>query len=282
MPTLQLNLTAVRQVADQVADVAGGLAHLAVRLRLPVCPPATDSFTIHHSRRLSQESRRLAYTLESAADELGRVLEAILVYAYNGATLARRTELALMGLAVSGNIEPAGEPSESRVPRSADAPTPPPVVPDGDHEVLSEALLLSQGTDLAARSLLDSAHMRAAASVLHDSARALRAAMSSGHRPAAMLDRFGAWLDNDVAAAAANLDASAADWADAFGSARGQVEGAAGFYRSWLAAAVTGAGRDPVDLPELAARVRAAMREYASTAIAEVRCVIHPRLGVAT
>lgn len=277
--TLQLNLTAVREVADQVADVAGDLARHGIRLRLPIYPPATDSFSVHYSRRVSQESRRLAYTVESAADELGRVLEAILVYAYNGGTLARRTELAVMGLVV-GDLEPASEPSITRTPRSVDAPTPQRAVPDEHHEVLSEALLLSQGMDFLAQPILDPAHVRAAASTLHDSARALRAAMSSGDRPAAMLDRFGVWLENDVAAAAADLDAGVARWEKAYGSARSQVQGVAGVYRSWLAAAVAGADRNPVDLSEAAAQARAVVRAYASTSIGEVRCVLHPRLGV--
>lgn len=278
--TLQLNLTAVREVANQVTDVAGGLAHHGIRLRLAFCPPATDALTVHHSRRASQESRRLGYVLESAADELGRALEAILVYAYNGATLARRTELALMGLVV-GDLEPADGPSVSRERRSANAPTPTPTVPEVHHEVLSQALLLSQGTGLVVESALDVAHLRAAAATLYGSARALRAAMSSGERPAAMLDRFGTWLENDVAAAAADLDAGVAAWAAEYRSAHAQVQAAADSYRSWLAASVAGADRDALDLGVTAAQVCAVLREYASAAaIGEVRCSVHPQLGV--
>ena len=279
MPTtLQLDMAAVRDVANRVVDVVGLLTLQSIRLRLPTMPPATDALTIRLSRGVSVESRRLAYLLEAAADELGRALEAILAYAHDGAALARRTELALMGLEI-GEFEPSSEPSIRRSPRTAGTPTPPPGVADDLHGALSQALLLAQGADLRAQSPVDVTQLRAAATALHASARTLRAAMSSGDRPAAMLDRFGGWLETDAAGAAAQLNSSVARWATAYESVREQVQEPAALYRGWLAAAVAGADRDAVDLSEAAAHCRAALREYASTSISEISCLGHPLLG---
>lgn len=279
MPTtLQLDMAAVRDVATRVVDVVGLLTLQSIRLRLPTMPPATDDLTIHLSRGVSVESRRLAYLLESAADELGRALEAILAYAHDGAALARRTEMALMGLQI-GQFEPSSDPSIRRAPRTAGTPTPPPGMPDGLHGALSQALLLAQGADLRAQSLIDVAQMSAAATALHAGARTLRAAMSSGDRPAAMLDRFGGWIEKDAADAAAHLNSGVTRWATAYESVREQVQAPAALYRGWLATAIAGADRDAVDLPEAAAHARAVLREYASASISEISCLGHPLLG---
>lgn len=279
MPTtLQLDLSAVREAAAHVAAVAGHLATQGVSLRLPVMPPAADAITIHLCRRTCQESRRLAYSLESASDELARVAESILAYAYDAATLARRTELALMGLEIEAFV-PSSEPSAKRSPRDASAPPPPAAVPDELHACLSQAVLLSSGTDFRAPPPVDIAHLRAGAAALHSGARTLRAAMSSGERPAAMLDHFAAWTETDVTSAGAGLNTSVAHWASAYGTARGQVLESAGIYRGWLTAAVAGVDRDPVDLSEAGARVRATLRGYASLSIAELSIPAHPHLG---
>lgn len=276
--TLQLDMAAVRDVATRVVEVVGLLELQAIRLRVPTMPPATDAMTIHLSRGASVESRRLAYLLESAADELGRALEAILAYAHDGATLARRTELALMGLEI-GEFEPSSDPSIRRAPRSAGTPAPPPGMPDGLHAVLSQALLLAQGADFRAQSPVDVVQLRSAASALHASARTLRAAMSSGDRPAAMLNRFAGWIETDAAGAAAHLNSGVTGWATAYEGVREQVQQPAALYRGWLVAAVAGADRDAVDLAEAAAHARAALRAYASTSISEITCLDHPLLG---
>ncbi|RDH75442.1 hypothetical protein DVS77_27480 [Mycolicibacterium moriokaense] len=279
MPTtLQLDLSAVREATAHVADVAGNLAVQGVLLRLPVMPPATDAITIHLCRRTYQESRRLAYSLESAGDELARAAESILSYAYDAATLARRTELALMGLEIEAFV-PSSEPSAMRSRREAGTPPPPAEVPDELHACLSQAVLLSNGRDFRAQPPVDIAHLRAAAAALYSGARTLRAAMSSGDRPAAMLDRFAAWIETDVAAAAEALNTSVAQWASAYGTARDQVLDRADIYRGWLAAAVAGVDRGAVDLPEAGAHVRATLRGYASLSIAELSHPAHPRLG---
>ena len=89
---------------------------------------------------------------------------------------------------------------------------------------------------------------------------------------------FGAALLN-AAGAAAQLNSSVTRWATAYESVREQVQEPAALYRGWLAAAVAGADRDAVDLSEAAAHARAALREYASTLISEIRCLGHPLLG---
>ncbi|WP_141564476.1 hypothetical protein [Mycolicibacterium palauense] len=279
MPTtLQLSLSAVRQAADQVADVAGDLALRGVRLRLPVMTPATDATTIHLCRRTCQESRRLAYLLESAGDELARVAEGVLAYAHDAAALVRRTELGLMGLEIDV-FNPSSEPSVRRSPRSAGTPTPPPEISNDLHAALSQTVLLSQGSDFGARPPVDVAHLRAAAVELRSGARTLRAAMSSGERPAAMLDRFAEWLAADVADAAAALNSSALQWAAAYGNAREDVQDCAELYRGWLTAVVTGGNHEPIDLVETAARARAVLRGYSAISIPEVGCPVHPQLG---
>ncbi|MEU0498065.1 hypothetical protein [Mycobacterium sp. NPDC006124] len=279
MPTtLQLNLSAVREAAAQVADVAGDLALQGVRLRLPVMTPATDAITIHLCRRTCQESRRLAYSLESAADELARVAEGVLAYAHDAATLVRRTELALMGLEIDV-FNPSSEPSAQRSARLAGSPTSPPEFSNDLHAALSQAVLLSQGSETGAQPPVDVAHLRAAAGELRSGARALRAAMSSGERPAAMLDRFAEWLATDVAAAAAALNSSVLQWASAYGSAREDVQDCAELYRGWLTAVVAGGDHEPIDLAETAAHARAVLRGYSAISIAELAFTGHPQLG---
>ncbi|GAT10411.1 putative uncharacterized protein [Mycolicibacterium novocastrense] len=153
-------------------------------------------------------------------------------------------------------------------------------MPDGLHAVLSQALLLAQGADFRAQSpVVDVVQLRSAASALHASARTLRAAMSSGDRPAAMLNRFAGWIETDAAGAAAHLNSGVTGWATAYEGAREQVQQPAALYRGWLVAAVAGADRDAVDLAEAAAHARAALRAYASTSISEITCLDHPLLG---
>ncbi|MCV7022836.1 hypothetical protein H7I77_05640 [Mycolicibacterium novocastrense] len=184
-----------------------------------------------------------------------------------------------MGLEI-GEFEPSSDPSIRRTPRSAGTPAPPPGMPDGLHAVLSQALLLAQGADFRAQSpVVDVVQLRSAASALHASARTLRAAMSSGDRPAAMLNRFAGWIETDAAGAAAHLNSGVTGWATAYEGAREQVQQPAALYRGWLVAAVAGADRDAVDLAEAAAHARAALRAYASTSISEITCLDHPLLG---
>jgi hypothetical protein len=284
--TLQINLTEVRDIAWQVAGVAGLIADQGFRLRLAPASPATDTTSLALTRNLQGASLRLAYAADSAADELTRAIEGVVAYAQQGANLARRTELALIGLDLE-QLTPSFPISAPRPDRRVvvvdDAPSPPgPVVDSTDHRILCEAVLLSNGAASLAHMPADAAQLRAGAATLHDCARRLRAALSSGERPAAMLDRFGAWLDEGFVHAVEEREQAMARWAVAYGTARSEVQEPARVYLSWLSAAVAGADQGDSGLREPSARARTAMRGYSAVSFDSVACRDHPRLGQGT
>lgn len=278
-PTLQLDLTAAREIARRVADIAGTITTHSFRLRVSDGAPATDSITLSISRRLRGTALVVAYTAEGAADELMRATEALLAYAHNGAALARRTELAVMGLDLDV-LSPDFDVSPRRAPRGVNPPTPhQELIPPSDHRTLSEAVLLSAGLDTIAHSVIDVAQVRAAAGDLHGCARGLRAAMGgSGERPAATLDHFASWLDDDFGTALTALGAELDSWSASYARAREQVRRPASTYRRWLVEAA-GGGAEVPDLTAAAAQARAALRAYALIELGGVVCAPHPRLG---
>lgn len=277
-PTLQLDLNAVRDIATRIGSAAAAIAAEGFTLRISPGSPAADTTTLALSRRLDAAALQLAYAAEEAADELMRANEAILEYASNAAALARRTELAVMGLDVEELIPHFGI-SARRTPRSQGGASAPPPSLDGDHRALGEAVLLSSGLDRPAHATVEPAHLRAAACTLRDCACDLRAAIASGERPAAMLDRFGAWLEDEFVPVVEILADHRQRWAAAYSSARDHVREAAGLYRSWLTVAAAGGDAERVGVGELAAQVRGALRDYALTPVGPVECAPHPRLG---
>lgn len=284
-PTLQINLTELRDIAWQVVGVAGHIADQGFRLRLAPASPATDTTSLALTRNIQGASLRLAYAADSAADELTRAIEGVVAYAHQGANLARRTELALIGLDLE-QLGPSLPMSAARPNRHNvfdDAPAPPGLIADStDHRTLSEAVLLSNGAVSLAHMPADAAQLRAGAATLHDCARRLRAALSSGERPAAMLDRFGDWLDEGLVHAVVEREHAMANWAVAYGTARSEVQEPARLYLSWLSAAVAGAEQGNSALRQPSARARAAMREYSAVSFDSVACGDHPRLGHGT
>lgn len=279
-PTLQLDLTAVRDIAARIGTVAAALAAEGFKLRISPGSPAADTTTLALSRRLDAAALQLSYAAEEAADELMRANEAILEYAFNAAALARRTELAVMGLDVE-ELSPYFGVSARRTPRSqegASGSAPPPSL-DGDHRALGEAVLLSSGLDRPARATVEPAHLRAAACTLRDCACDLRAAIANGDRPAATLERFGSWLEDDFVPVLEILADNRQRWAAAYSSARDHVHEAASLYRSWLSVAAAGGNTERLWVSEMAAHVRGALREYALTPVGPVECAPHPRLG---
>jgi len=278
--TLQINLTEVRDIAWKVVGIAGVIAEQGLRLRLAPGSPATDTTSLALSRQIQGASLRLAYAAESAADELTRAIEGVLSYAQHGATLARRTEMGLIGLDLDELVPPHAISAARPDSRDGGAHFPFGPVAETDHRTLSEAVLLSNGVASLAHRPADTARLRAGAAALHDCARGLRAALSSGERPATMLDRFAAWLDEGFVHALEAREDAVASWAAAYDAARGEVQEPARLYLCWLSAAVSGSDQGHSGLRGPAARARAAMREYAtSVSFASVACGDHPRLG---
>lgn len=278
LPTLQINLAEVRELARTVTGVAGLVATQGFRLRLPPGSPATDSVSLYLSRGIQRADLLLAYAADSAADELTRAVEGILGYAFQAANWARRTELAAMGLDVDDLAQPLPI-SSGRDGRSFDVPSPSrPALDNTDHRALSDAVLLSNGAHNIAHAPADIARIRTASVTLHDCARRLRAAMSSGERPAAMVARFGTWLDEGFASALEAREQTMTSWAEGYNRARNEVAQPARLYLRWLSASVAGGGQEQSGLHEAAARARAAMREYSTVSLGSVECGDHPRL----
>lgn len=276
--TLQIHLSEVRDIARTVTGVAGTIASYGFLLRIPAGSPAPDSTSLYLSRVVQRASLNLAYTADSAADELTRSIEALMAYTFEAATLARRTELAVMGLDVD-DLEPSYAVSDPRANRRIDPDLPPrPALDASDHRNLSQAVLLSSGAAMA-NEPTGTAQLRAATATLHACAGRLRAAMSSGERPAAMLERFAVWLGEEFTAAVASRDEAIASWGKAYDAAREDAAQPARAYTRWLSAAAGGADQEPSGLQESGARARAAVREYSSLTLAPAVCGDHPRLG---
>lgn len=275
--TLHLNLNAIRDIAWDIANAAGTIAVYSFRLRIPLNAPATDTTSLQLCRRLNDSALHLAYVAEQAADELARAMEAVLAYAYNGATLARRTELALIGLAVDAPTPLIGVSTE-RTSRTV-ATSAMPALPQDDDGILSEAVLLSGGLDAIAHQPVETAQLRAASATLHDCARRLRASVSSGDRPAATFDHFGGWVDSDFASGLDRLDRAITSWSVTYAKARDEVQGPANIYRRWLVAAAASADQDRSEVGAAAVRACAALHEYSATPIGAVACAAPPRVG---
>lgn len=278
VPTLQINLDEVRELAQVVAGVAGVVATQGFHLRVPPGSPATDSVSLHLSHGIQRVDLLLAYTADSAADELTRAAEGIATYAFQGANWARRTELAAMGLDVDDLPQPPPV-SSARDERSFDLPSPSrPELDSTDHRALSDAVLLSNGAQNVAHAPADIARIRTASATLHECARRLRAAMSSGARPSAMVERFGSWLDEEFASALEAREQAMTSWAERYNKARHEVEQPARLYIRWLSAAVGGGGQEQSGLHEAAAQAREAMRAYSTVSFGSAECGDHPRL----
>ena len=277
-PTLQIHLAEVRDVAWTVTSVAGLIAGHGFRLRIPPGAPASDSTSVYLSRVLQRADLQLAYAADSAADELTRSVEALMAYTIEAATLARRTELVITGLDVD-DLMPSYAVTAPRPHRAIpNEPLPQPALDATDHRTLSDAVLLGNGGPMAFEPT-DSAQLRAVAQGDRGCARRLRAAMSSGERPAAMLERFGIWVDEEFALAVVARDEARASWVSAYNAAREEVAEPARLYLSWLSAAARGDDQERPSLRDAGARARAAVRAYRGVHLTTPACGEHPRLG---
>ncbi|MBY6388571.1 hypothetical protein HG717_32325 [Rhodococcus erythropolis] len=277
-PTLQIHLAEVRDIAWTVTGVAGLIAGHGFRLRIPPGAPASDSTSLYLSRVLQRADLHLAYAADSAADELTRSVEALMAYTSEAATLARRTELVITGLDVD-DLALSYAVSAPRLQREIpDEPLPQPALDVTDHRTLSDAVLLGSGVPMEFEPT-DTAQLRAAAVTLRDCARRLRTAMSSGERPAAMLERFGIWVDEEFTDAVVARDEARASWATAYNAAREEVAEPARLYLSWLSAAARADEQERPALHDAGARARAAVRAYRDLPLTAVACGEHPQLG---
>jgi hypothetical protein len=278
--TLHLDFTEVGHIAKQVGDAAGIIAATGRSLRLRIPAPATDPQSLSLYARSHHERMRLAYVADAAADELLRAIEAVLLYANNARILAQRTELAVMGLDVpvieaeTMTTITHAYPSREPAPIHDRA-----VCGESDSGTLSNAVLLAAGPESLAHECIPVTHLHEAAEQLHDGAGRLRAAMSSGEGPAAMLDRFGHWVSADFIPAVCALDEGIAAWFGAYLRVRERVAEPAGVYRRWLAAVVAGGG-DQAEVARAAARARQALRDYTAVGVEDVAVASFPQVGV--
>lgn len=279
--TIHIDMTAVWEVAEQVTVAAATLSRTAMQLHIRHYSPATDTYTLTLCQHVNATKSRLAVFAESAAAELVRIVQALLYYTDNAAVLSRRTELAVMGLAIEPFqllIDELSCPPPHRIATYEEVPT----TDLPEHRILSEALLLhATALSITEPDPRVTRRLHAAAGHLDTAASQLHAALPvAGDRPAAMLIRFSAWVRDDLLTAVNRLNDSLVAWATAYQIARGRVADSAAHYQRWLASAASGASnQQTARLSEEAARVRAAIDEYRHTeADFAIACRPHPRL----
>jgi len=273
---LHLDLTALRGSALEIVDSANAVTGVARPLRLPLPAPATDPYSLQLVGRINDVRRTLGLLGEAAADELVCMAEQILAGSFTLASLALRTQTAIMGLAVtpisaSTQISPAASRPAPPPPATADATL------DTDDEILSAAVLLSAGTQAIPDTDHDTDALAAASQTLQTAAGQLRAAHSAGGAAAATLERFAQWISSDYAAAIEVLDANTHEWGRQYSIVRNRTDPAAQAYISALAAKLSGT-HIPVD-PTTA---RTSLEQYGLVDIAMTTTPPFPRLGRAT
>jgi len=272
---MRLDLDGLRSIGAQLLAVSEELTHTARGLRLPLIAPATDARTLELAGRINDERRSIGLLGEAAADELVRMAEQILAGTFTLAVLARRTQIAIIGLAAppmtaATQISPAANRS---------APPPPPAAAaelHTDDEILSAAVLLSEGTDaISGYQRTDTSALSNPAQMLLAASGDLRAAASSGAAPAATLERFARWISSDYSAAIEILKQDTQGWADNYALTRRRTAETAQAYVSALAAILSGQAVyvDPSE-------TRAALAHYDAVAVRATECAPFPQLGV--
>jgi hypothetical protein len=271
--SLSLDLARLREAYEHMLTACDCIANTARRLRLPIASPASDPVTVYLTSQCNFYRRELGTTGEAAGDELVRAIERILAGSYTLATIATRTQVAMIGLHLTA-LNPEIIISAPAVRAKAFERLPGLAALTTDDEVLSFATLMAAGkpdfhaqvhTDIAA---LDDAH-----GALRRAVEVLREAMSNAEGPAAFLDRFILWI-GDYAEAIAHLDDAVSDWNEKYVQIRHETNSVVQQYVRKLAAAMQGESQE-VD-PSAA---WAAYREYASTRMGPVDCARFPRLG---
>jgi hypothetical protein len=277
--TLHVDLEEVRRIATGVLDTATALSDVARHLRLRMSAPACDAVSIGLCTRANDERLRLGLVGEAAADELVRMTEVLIAYAYNTKDLVRHIQQGVTGLASHGlatDLEVSG-PITRAHPTPRSIPTPPLKARLTDEEVLSFAVMVASGDREPDRGRSDLSHLRAETDRLAHLARDLRAAMSTGDRPAKAFTRFSAWILEHYLEAVIALEAEVDEWIDCYVLTRQRVEASAVAYTSWLAAAVSQG--EAADVPAGAARD--AFNDYVQVAMRVGNVEPYPQMGSA-
>lgn len=273
--SLHFDLGELRRIAAGVLAVAADLSAHSRALRVSLCPPATDVVSLELCRRANRERLALGLLGDGAADELVRLVETFVGGAYDMATIARRTQLAIMGLdvpAMAGGTE-VSPPLPARSGADGGCAEMPAVEPDD--QVLSFAVLLSEGSDTLLHEPVEVERLRSVGARLRPLADELRAAISYGDRPGRALELFGEWIAGDYAGAVADLDERVAVWAAEYARCREMAFASSRSYVAWLAAALS--GREVPAVPTESAR--AILAGYSAVSVQVPRPAGFPRLG---
>jgi hypothetical protein len=277
--TLLVDLEEVCRIATGVLDAATALSDVARHLRLRMCAPATDAVSIALCARANAERLRLGLVGDAAADELVRMVEVLIAYAYNTKDLVRHVQQGVTGLTahtLATDIEISGPLTRAQsTPPSI--PTPPLKTLPTDHEVLSFAVMVASGDTEPDHGRSDLSHLRTEAERLAHLARDLRAAMSTGDRPANAFTSFSAWIVEHYLEAVIALEAEVDAWIDSYVLTRQRVVASAAAYTSWLAAAVSQGQAADVE----AGDARAAFDSYVQVVVRVGELESYPQLGSA-
>lgn len=270
--SLSLDLARLREACEQALTACDGITTTGRRLRLPIASPATDPVSVHLTSLCNFHRRELGAIGEAAGDELVRAIERILAGSYTLATIATRTQVAMIGLHIAAmNSEivisaPAVRAmSGERPPSLAELTT--------DDEVLSFAALLAAGrADFPAEPRTDTAPLDDAREALGRSIAILREATSNAEGPAAFLGRFVLWI-GDYAEAIGHLDDSVAQWNEKYVEIRNQTNDVVEQYIRKQVAAMQGQSQEVNP-----ATAWIAYRAYTSIPMDPVDCARFPRL----
>ncbi|WP_204802796.1 hypothetical protein [Mycobacterium riyadhense] len=272
--TVLLDVSAIREISDQVLSVADSLATRGRPLRLPVPSPAPDPYSMRIAAHLTYARSSLGVAACDAADELTRMAEIFIGTAQTMTAISRWTSVGMLGLvAPSANHpvdisrRPARAPStswahdDSWAPQTAD-------------EILSCAVLLTIGENDVILPELMPEGFEALGTRLSALGEQLRVAWPGGGRAAAALNRFGAWLSNDYVNALRHVDNAARQWSSEYRSARARVEAPAAAYVEARRAALDGEDRSVASED-----ASTALEQYAAWSLGCWRLADFPRLG---
>ncbi len=275
-PALRIDLATMDAAVEMVLEAADALDFVARRLRIALRAPATDPVSLDLTGRFNNVRLAVGLQGDAAADELTRIAELVAAGAQNLADHGRRMPLAVMGLAappVSTVVVVA--PAQNRRPPEA---VPPYDLPSTDDEILSCAVLLTEGRPAPGR-LVDEPFpaLRPSADLLVQAATAVRCALSYGEHPERALVAFADWI-RQYSDAVNTVFGAAEDWSLAYTAAREQLLPIAHQYASWLAAALSGNPRERID----AHAARAVIDAYRSVEIPASTLTEFPRLKTET
>lgn len=239
---VRIDVPRVQAIARRVAAAAAHFTATARPLRLASGSPATDPVSLALTAHANARRLEVGLIGEAAADELTRMAEFVVAGALHVATLGRRTQFAVMGLAA----RPMSEQIAVSAPmiRTPSLPAKEGWAPESDDELLSFMVLLADGDpEIPLGAPADPATI--AAAELAEAAAELRSALSYGGRAADTLVSFAEWMRHWAAQVDA-INRAIGEWAAVYREVRAQAERPAGEYVRWLASAMSGeAGARP-------------------------------------